>query len=223
MSFKPVTLTTEQIERASQALLASFAEANPALPLFPTPVEDIAEFFLQYELVFTDEGLYADPNFLGGICFEGDVIYLNASLERNEGRLAFTVAHEIGHHCLHKQAYLEYLKGQTPEILCREASDKPLIERQADQFAACLLLPKNEMIERWHKPNIKNVYDAYNEATSFMRLHGISNVSISALINRLIDLSLIPDVGYQTGPPKRRKYHPVRVAIYKLKKLFGLK
>jgi len=218
MSFEPVLLTSEQIELASQILLKSFSAANPDVTIFPTPVEEIAEFFLQYELVFTNERLYADPNFLGGICFESDVIYLNTALESHEGRLAFTIAHEIGHHCLHKQTYLEYLKGQTPEILCREAAEKPLIERQADQFAACLLLPKNEMIERWHNPKIKDVYAAYREATSFIKTHGVSNVSTSALINRLIDLSLIPDVGYQSGKPKYIKSFKSAL-LYRLYKL----
>lgn len=219
MSFQPKPLSQQQIESQVDQLLFAYKSAEGCELSFPIPIEQIAEFHLGYELVYTDEGLFSETDFLGGICFDTDVIYLNTSLENQEGRMGFTLAHEIGHHVLHRQAYLEFLKGDKPEILCREQAQKPLIEKQADQFAASLLMPAEMLKKLWHRPKVRNVYDAYREAGQFIKQHQLENVSISALVNRLNDLRLIPDIGYQSGPP-RPKFSLKNVLFYKLKKLF---
>ena len=51
--------------------------------------------------------LFSDPEFLGGINFDKNEIYVNVAIENHDGRYAFTVAHEIGHHVLHKEVYLK--------------------------------------------------------------------------------------------------------------------
>ena len=105
-------------------------------------MEAIAEHFLGYEIEISDEGLFADPDYLGGIIFANNLIQVNASVESNEGRYNFTIAHEIGHHVLHRQAYLQASAENASNILCRDTNDKPLIEQQADRFAAALLMPQ---------------------------------------------------------------------------------
>ena len=85
----------------------------------PVPVESIAEHFLKYDLEITDDGLFADPTFLGGISFETKTIFVNTSIEDNEGRYTFTIAHEIGHHVLHKDVYDELISDRS-QIMCRE-------------------------------------------------------------------------------------------------------
>jgi len=216
--FKPPQLSKDEIEsKAFEVLLAYYGTERIRLPI---EVEHITEFYLGYDLVFTDEGLYQDPNFLGGICFIEKEIYINAALENHEGRMAFTIAHEIGHHVLHRQDYLDYLKGESPEILCRDTSKKPLIEEQADQFAASLLLPKDFLLQTWSFGEVRNVYQAYKYAQQFKRKHAIHNVSISALINRLIDLGVFKDIPYQKGRPNlpRRGYLKIIKFVRKIRK-----
>ena len=107
----------------------------------PIPIEDMAEYFVGYSIEITDEGLFSDPDFLGGIDFKDNKIYVNTSVEDHDGRYAFTVAHEIGHHVLHREAYLAGQSGSEPDILCRDTFEKPQIEIEADRFAAALLMP----------------------------------------------------------------------------------
>jgi len=219
MAFCPSGLSSEAIELSASALLDDFYGSS-SKRTYPIQVESIAEFHLGYDLVFTDEGLYQDPNFLGGICFIKNEIFINAALENYEGRMAFTIAHEIGHHVLHKKAYLEYLAGEAPEILCRELANKPIIEKQADQFAAALLMPRNFLLEHWPFGEIRDVYQAFQCAQKFKSKHGLDNVSTSAMVNRLIDLGIFKDMPYQTGKPKRNKqFNPLSILKYKIKKL----
>ena len=98
-------LTDEAIESAAEKLSAEF-EAFDGRPISaPVPVESIAEHFLGYEIEISDEGLFAEPDYLGGIVFSENLIQVNASIEANEGRYNFTIAHELGHHVLHREVY----------------------------------------------------------------------------------------------------------------------
>ena len=126
------------VEEAADHLLDDYRDFAGNFTL-PVPVESIAEHFLGYDLEITDEGLFADPSFLGGISFETNTIFVNASIEDHEGRYTFTIAHEIGHHVLHRDLYDELVADRS-QILCREEKHKPLIESQADRFAAALMM-----------------------------------------------------------------------------------
>ena len=128
------------IEEAADHLLDEYRDFAGTFDL-PVPVESIAEHLLKYDLEITDQGLFADPSFLGGISFETNTIFVNASIEDHEGRYTFTIAHEIGHHVLHKDMYDELISDRS-QIMCREEKKKPLIERQADRFAAALMMPR---------------------------------------------------------------------------------
>lgn len=170
--------------------------------------EVIAEQVLGYELIITDEGLFSDPDILGGISFEENTIFINASAEAHEGRYNFTVAHEIGHHVLHKDLYMAVYAGQNG-IMCREQTKKPLVERQADRFAAALLMPAptiREAVSGRSKP--KQLSTALHLARQIQQDLALKHVSISAILNRLIDLGLVStDVPYQTGGSMRgRRY-----------------
>jgi IrrE N-terminal-like domain len=68
-------------------------------------------------------------------------------LEEKDGRLRrYTIGHEIGHWILHAEAArsgtLSLFDGE--RILCRDGSHDP-VERQAEMFAAALLIPKEEL------------------------------------------------------------------------------
>lgn len=216
--FEPKDFSQVQIESMANNLLTSYFESIGKPLELPIPIEEIAEFHLGYEIVFTNEGLYSSEDFLGGICFERSIIFVNTALENHEGRLAFTIAHELGHHILHKEDYLKYLDGDSPEILCRDTAKKPLIERQADQFAAAFLMPKDLLTKSWNYPTVSSVYDAYQAAAELKSKIYLSNVSLSALVNRLIDLELIIRIAYQSGPPRSKPYSRLEKAAFILRK-----
>jgi Zn-dependent peptidase ImmA (M78 family) len=192
----------DEVEKLADELNTDYkSSTGPALTI-PIPVEDIAEHYLGYSIDITNEGLFSDPNFLGGIDFEQNLIYVNASVEDHDGRYAFTVAHEIGHHVLHKEAYLNDKEQGQKEILCRDTGNKPHIEIEADRFAAALLMPSGAVLEVFNrvkpKRKVATIGQARGVASEVMKEGGFSNVSNTAMINRLIDLGAIK-APYQNG------------------------
>ena len=211
------------IEEAADHLLDEYRDFVGDFEL-PVPVESIAEHFLKYDLEVTDEGLFSDPSFLGGISFETKTIFVNTSIEDYEGRYTFTIAHEIGHHVLHKCLYDE-LVADRPQILCREEKYKPLIERQADRFAAALMMPRYilfDEVKKFGQKMPRTLGEGLRLASYLKNESGFENVSISALINRLKDLGLIHhSIPYQTGIRWRssRTWNPINFLLRRLKRL----
>lgn len=74
-------------------------------------------------------------------------MYVNA-LE-NPKRMNFTIAHELGHYLLEHTSKAEYGELLYHRPLCKE--DDPVIEKEANYFAANLLVP-----EEFLKKTIKN-------------------------------------------------------------------
>ena len=201
MMFPEIPLA--DIEAKAQKLLDDY-EAHVGLRIqAPIPVESIAEHYLGYQIDITDGGLFEDPRYLGGIVFDENVIRVNASVESHEGRYNFTIAHEIGHHVLHRDQYLAERDAEHPGIMCREFSARPLVEKQADQFASALLMPA-ELIRRAAEQVIipsgeMSVRALRVTAGKVIRAGRFTNVSNTAMANRLIELGYAKGVDYQTG------------------------
>ena len=191
------------IEARAQRLIDDYEDHIGRRIRTPIPVESIAEHFLGYQIDITDEGLFEDPRYLGGIVFDENVIRINASVESHEGRYNFTIAHEIGHHVLHREHYLAERSATDSEIMCREVSAKPLVEQQADQFASALLMPA-DLVRRAAEQVVipssgMSVRALRATAGKVIRAGGFSNVSNTAMANRLITLGFARGVDYQTG------------------------
>ncbi|MBC8191619.1 MAG: ImmA/IrrE family metallo-endopeptidase [FCB group bacterium] len=217
-------LTNDEIEQQSWNLIWDFSQNESWNISAPIPVETIAENYLKYQIEITTEGLFKEPGVLGGIIFEENTIQVNGAIENQEGRYNFTVAHELGHHSLHKN-WLNSIKNQqtlfdtdeAPGILCREVGKKPYGEIQADKFAAALLMPPSMVTtsfrhvysERinlkilsdsssfWDNPNMR----ASSIAEEVIDAGNFQNVSITAMVNRLITLKLITGIEYQRNDP----------------------
>ena len=76
------------------------------------------------------------------------IVELNENLSNQEGRMHFTVAHEIGHIVLHAENSL--IKNRRHNLMLKindEFGDRKLerIEREADTFASYLLMPRGEV------------------------------------------------------------------------------
>lgn len=218
-------LSNQDIQQLAWNLIWNFAEDEKWEISTPIPVEHIAEIYLGYQIEITDEGIFKEPAVLGGIVFEHNTIQINGAIEHQEGRYNFTVAHEIGHHSLHK-GWLGSLHNQqnlfgadnTPAILCREVGVKPRGEVQADTFAAAILMPEvfvmqayktsyTERIDVSLSGGISPILDnprlrAKAIATQVIEAGKFKNVSNNAMINRLLGLKLISGLEYQKNTPE---------------------
>jgi IrrE N-terminal-like domain len=198
-------LSGDAIECHASQLLWDYYEQSGRQEQFPVPVEVIAEQHLGYDIDIVDDGLFSDPDYLGGILFDRNVIQVNAAVETHEGRYNFTLAHEIGHHVLHRELYLAARDGEPCDILCRETGEKPLIESQADRFAAALLMPEQVVrrtVEEYPFRRVTSVKGLRVMAAKVIQRGGFSNVSNTAMANRLITLGYASAAVYQTGTPR---------------------
>jgi len=185
-------LTDDAIERASNKLLHEFFATCGGEITLPVPVERIAEKFLGYRIELTDQGLFADPAFLGGVDFQTETIFVNASVENHDGRYAFTIAHELGHHVLHRMQFLSYQPEGEEGIMCRSSTKRPMIEYQADRFAAALLMPSEALNTSARKLSRKfrAKHGTNALAARLITEGGFSNVSREAMRYRLRELKL---------------------------------
>jgi Zn-dependent peptidase ImmA (M78 family) len=108
----------------------------------PVPVESIAEDLLGLS-VEEAQDLPAS----GLLLPSRREIWLNASERESEGRLRFTLAHEIGHWICHCQ------EDSAPPVLCRSedvdlGADR-VLEREANVFAAELLMQESSVRKRF--------------------------------------------------------------------------
>ena len=201
----------EELANRLHAEYLTHIKYNPISLKLPVPVEEIAERFLGYEIDFSETGIFSNPDILGGIDFERNKIYVNASVADHDGRYSFTVAHELGHHVLHREHYLLRQSTDGGEILCRVTGSKPQIEMEADRFAAALLIPADNVSKAvaGKARKIRTIGQARALANDLInKKGGFDNVSNSAMINRLKDLGLLaPGIPYQ-GAKARKTYGP---------------
>jgi hypothetical protein len=114
----------------------------------PIPIEDIVERYYRIPLEFEE----MDREILGYFDFRQKKIWVNSSLEadyENE-RLRFTIAHELGHCCIHSRYANEggvlFSKGM--EFYKHNHSR---LERQANLFAGYFLMPSDLVLGEWIK------------------------------------------------------------------------
>ena len=185
-------LSHDDIEKEAKQFLASFFADRDTPHVLPIPIESIAEHYLGYDIEISDDGIFANPLVLGGIIFDHKKIVINAATEAHEGRYSFTLAHEVGHHVLHKAAFEA---SESERMVCREDANKPLEERQADHFAGALLMPKSRVNEVFKVLGLsQRMYSALGLkviSRKIMTEGGFSNVSNQAMCVRLRQLGLI--------------------------------
>ncbi len=203
------------IQLIAEDVIAGYESKMGCVVKPPIPVEDIIERYFDLKIGFVDfEKNYGMQGILGATYVQKGLICANTQLldGRNEGRLVFTFAHEVGHWVLHRKLVNDtYSRAKRAAILCRKKDAKKPIEWQADYFAACLLLP-----EKWVRSAFENSIGCqplkfYNEkrtidnclyiepcvsnwpfiAQAVQKTGGFLNVSKQAVIIRLQDLGLI--------------------------------
>ncbi len=220
MSFPVPYRKKSEIEAMALDLLQRYQmwKASPILP--PIDIDEIVEGYLKINLQLADlKKLLYIPDVLGATWFEDKVIRVDSSLEGKEGRLSFTMAHEVGHWWMHRPIYemekitlpifaYEKEKKPSPAVRCRSIGKKEPAEWQADQFAAMLLMPasvvRSSVLSLHNGPaRIDGLEKEFTNASENQSLRGtakhiiesytFSNVSIEAMCYRLIELKLVVD------------------------------
>ena len=208
-------LKNDQIEEKTIDLLHNYYKSNNKLIATSVPVFELVEY-LGYHLDFNSDGIFKDTNILGATYSSDKKVVINEKITNQEGRMNFTIAHEIGHIILHSS-----LKNH---VLCRSGhgvygDKKELVEIQADKFAAYLLMPTDLINKKFkkHYNNPINVakktfvefffpksrrYKALKIAEKVISDGDFKNVSKLAMINRLIGLGLIKGLSFQKNKNK---------------------
>jgi len=170
MAIKVRYLTEEEIEQDAKQLLVEYEETIGMPIELPVPVPEITTYHLALRLGFADlhqtldiPMLRGQPDVLGAIWVDTEVVLIDLSLDpiRNPamaGRYRFSVGHEIGHWRLHrsyvaKNASQASLFGGSsePTVICRSSQVTEPIERQANIFSSCLLMPRHLVHQEWQE------------------------------------------------------------------------
>ena len=206
-------ISKERIALKANELLHNFQILAKYKVKPPIPLEDIIERYLGLTLLYDDLNRIFGTNVLGVIYVESKTICINERLFENssEGRLVFTIAHEVGHWVLHRQHAKAQEKDGSMQVIVSKKNSKDTIEWQADYFASCLLMPEKEIREAFEKvcsPEAIVVKYSMNDrikesgeepfveqwpfiAAAMCEAGGFHNVSKHAMIIRLQDLGLL--------------------------------
>jgi hypothetical protein len=152
------------IEREAERLLKEYVKETGARVEGAIPVEDIARYYLCLQLEFADLhnvlGLPrygGGPDILGAMFFEQSAIVIDDRLNpevypEQLGRYRFSLAHEVGHWRLHREAMArsKSTKADQPSFICRQSEAATIpVEWQAETFASYLLLPRDRVLKEW--------------------------------------------------------------------------
>jgi len=214
-------LSLPQIDSAARELLAKYARWKGEDLKPPIDVDEIVEGYFDLSFEVTDlKEVLGITDVLGATWFDDGRVCIDSSLEGNEGRFAFTVAHEIGHWQLHRpiiemeKVTLPLFAGKVgeepkPGLVCRTQAKKQPAEFQADQFAARILMPAGTVREAAKEVCGEDIpaWDGLNDSRKAGMLDsrlraladqvkdqgGFTNVSNQAMCYRLLDLKLVED------------------------------
>tara|TARA_R110002049_G_scaffold45305_8_gene132248 strand:- start:4193 stop:4714 length:522 start_codon:yes stop_codon:yes gene_type:complete len=125
-------MTNSLIEKKSIELLKE-------LGLFKAPVNVVK---LTEKIGVTIEEQDLDDDVSGFLVRKNGNDIIGVNKYHPEVRKRFTIAHEIGHFKLHVETplFVDYYKGS--KLNRKNSGGDYLIEKQANAFAACLLMPK---------------------------------------------------------------------------------
>jgi len=130
-----------RIKNIVNIFLHEFYRKKDVVPSFPIDIDGIVKY-LDYSTIFYDlaDGVNAITDMVSKVIFISNKT--NPFKFRSMlGRYNFTLAHEIGHIILHEKRYFKLIKEKNNSEKIKKIIDNANIEREADFFAANLLLP----------------------------------------------------------------------------------
>ncbi|MBO4857900.1 MAG: ImmA/IrrE family metallo-endopeptidase [Treponema sp.] len=182
-------LKAVEIDNHASFILQEYSKSHPEYSFLnpqATPIENIIELYCGISM---DYQLFAEENILGMTSFsegciniirdgktvpykvEKGTIIISSELEadeKQEGRLNYTLAHELGHNVYHRRKFEEPDYSSQPSLFDEEPKEefaitchrdnienpdntqgRDWVEWQADYFASCFLMPKEAVTEFW--------------------------------------------------------------------------
>ncbi len=163
--------------------------ANTVLSKCGTPQKfkiSIKKICHKLKFVYIEEPLESNCSGMSVVDGEKKTIIVNSG--HNEKRRKFSVAHEIGHILLHGYEALNIDNTGSLVMFRNEKSSKGTDwkEREANYFAACLLMPKDKILEVTEKFNKGCISEDQLE-----ELSDKFGVSVQAMCIRLTQLGFV--------------------------------
>lgn len=199
--------TVRHIECLAFRLLEEYSYAQEPVLEPPVPVEEILERHLRLALsVEPLDKILPGVQVLGALDVLKREVLVDASLDPEEfpdreGRYRFTLAHEIGHWRMHRALYRSTGALAFNHLTNRSCDSCRRVERQADYFAACLLMPRPMVQRLWmgysgleesRSPFSPLVVREAPSTEQLVEIMAIDfGVSLSAMRIRLEELSLV--------------------------------
>lgn len=133
----------EEIEKIAEEFLGKYHSSRSV----PVPIEKIVEIDLQISVV-PISGLLKQESIDAFLSHDFKELYIDHDHYMGQtNRSRFTLAHEIGHLCLHKEIVEQVTSiEQWKKFVLGEGTGESFYEVQADNFAGCLLMPKKELL-----------------------------------------------------------------------------
>lgn len=192
------------IEQRASDDLAAFVRKRGKPIRWPVFAEEIASELWDTSLrhsssLTTPDGEVAlarfDPN--------SNTITLNTGVTGVPGRTAYSIAHEVGHISLH--GFLASVRG-FGLTWCHEVSvgmNGRVVERQADQYAAALLMPKTVMIEKIEELAGQTRLNLEMHGRKLAEHFGVSRQALEVRLNTM----MVPFSGGMYRMKSRMDYH----------------
>lgn len=172
-------INKEEIDELAERVVEKYSSTIPI-----NPIEIAAK--INVNVIAECYGHY----FKGFICYNGTQFIIILNLDRlkdlSYAISRYTFSHELGHYFI--GSHRKRLKqGESFAFIGRDLipPDKKIVEKEAEQFAASLLMPKTKFVSFYKKLN-KNGFSA------IIGLKTYFNVSVTSAAIRFVDLNLAP-------------------------------
>lgn len=137
-------LTYENIEERALDFLNSFDLASR----IPVPIEEIIEIHLELTIV-PMKSLLEEHSIDAFLSHDMTTLYIDEDhYIKQTNRSRFTLAHEAGHIALHRDFITENVKtlDEWKNKILGAGTGRAYYETQANHFAGCLLMPREEIL-----------------------------------------------------------------------------
>ncbi len=149
--------------------------------LSPFPYQNVIAANVELTVAFfpfSGEGI---KSLSGAIYFDIDANKFNISINEDQAktRQYFTLAHELGHYFLHKDEIkkegiivdTEFFDGNRALLRPNELKESSILETEANQFAAALIMPADLVKRAWEElKSVEECAKVFNVSTSAMSI-----------------------------------------------------
>lgn len=148
----------------------------------PIPIKNIIK---DLDIILSPYDLGKDVS--GVLVIDGDKCKIGYNSTESHVRQRFTLAHELGHYVLHKNKGQEVFVDNV-SYMFRKSNAKTSkgykIEKEANQFAAAILMPK-DLIEEQIKSLTNDVISDHDLICELSKIFKVSQIAMTYRLNNL--------------------------------------